>query len=310
MVEINTMVSVVIPTYNRADYISRAVDSVLTQTYKNVEIIVVDDGSTDNTHHILKHYMDKIHYIHQENSGVEAARNAGIRSSSGRWIAFLDSDDYWLPEKLRIQVDCIKKEKVRVCFTNIIYSNETAKNTYELCKKEYTLYEPLEVIKHNTFYVQTMVIEKSLLREVGKFDENLSVAGDTLMIFQIALQVPKFAFIEKQMTVIERAESRNGLMADDVKTRRRQAWEGPYIFFQLYNRCDPKNKKLVKWIRNGLSSYLFLKAQKFLSEENKWGARRFAMDSMYFGGNIFRKIKCLIIIIFPSIIKRRIKHKF
>lgn len=310
MVEINTMVSVVIPTYNRADYISRAVDSVLTQTYKNVEIIVVDDGSTDNTKHILKHYMDKIHYIHQENSGVEAARNAGIRSSSGRWIAFLDSDDYWLPEKLRIQLDCIEKEKVRVCFTNIIYSNETGKNTYELCKKEYTLYEPVEFIKHNTLYVQTMVIEKSLLREVGKFDENLSIGGDTLMIFQIALQVPKFAFIEKQMTVIERAESRNGLMADDVKTRRRHAWVGPYIFFQLYNRCDPKNKKLVKWIRNGLSSYLFLKAQKFLSEENKWGARRFAMDSMYFGGNIFRKIKCLIIIIFPSIIKRRIKHKF
>ena len=113
-------VSVIIPTYNRSKYVTKAIDSVLAQTYRDFEIIVVDDGSTDNTKEVLKPYTDRIKYLYQENTGVSAARNAGIRAAGGQWIAFLDSDDEWLPEKLSIQMDYLSRHNEIVAFiTNV-----------------------------------------------------------------------------------------------------------------------------------------------------------------------------------------------
>ena len=97
------LVSVVIPTFNRAKVVTRAIDSVLEQTYRNCEVIVVDDGSTDDTADVLRSYKDKIVYIQQKNAGPSAARNRGIRESKGEFIAFLDSDDLWFATKLERQ---------------------------------------------------------------------------------------------------------------------------------------------------------------------------------------------------------------
>ena len=101
-------VSVIIPTYNRAHLVGRAIQSVLEQTYKDFELIVIDDGSNDNTEYIIKEFQKKdkrIKYIaYKKNKGGSAARNAGIKSSKGEYIAFLDSDDEWLSEKLEKQI--------------------------------------------------------------------------------------------------------------------------------------------------------------------------------------------------------------
>ena len=99
------LVSVIIPTYNRAEIIEEAVDSVLAQDYKDFELIVVDDGSTDNTSEVLATYGDDIRVLYQENKGVSAARNRGISEAAGKLIAFLDSDDLWMPQKLTTQVE-------------------------------------------------------------------------------------------------------------------------------------------------------------------------------------------------------------
>ena len=100
-----TEVSVIIPTFNRAQKVTRAVSSVLDQTFTKYEIIVVDDGSTDGTKDCLAQFRHQVKYIHHpKNSGVSAARNTGIRASKTPFLAFLDSDDYWLPEKLAVQV--------------------------------------------------------------------------------------------------------------------------------------------------------------------------------------------------------------
>lgn len=90
------LVSVIISLYNKERYVSRAIESVFAQTYKNYEIIVVDDGSTDASRAVLEPYMDRITYIWQENAGPGSARNRGVRESSGQYLAFLDADDYWL----------------------------------------------------------------------------------------------------------------------------------------------------------------------------------------------------------------------
>lgn len=101
-------VSVIIPAYNGASYIGEAIDSVLAQTYNNYEIIVVDDGSTDNTSQIVRAYGDRVHYIYQENQGVAVSRNQGIRASQGEYIAFLDQDDLFFPNKLFEQLFCFE----------------------------------------------------------------------------------------------------------------------------------------------------------------------------------------------------------
>lgn len=104
------LVSVVIPTYNNGRYLQEAIESVLNQTYINYEIIVVDDGSTDNTYQVLEPYLDKIKYVFQENQGAAKARNRGIEIAQGKFIAFLDADDFFLPEKLAAQVGCFAED--------------------------------------------------------------------------------------------------------------------------------------------------------------------------------------------------------
>src|SRR5437868_2002167 len=101
----NPLVSVVIPTYNSASFLSQSIESVLQQTYDNFEVIVIDDGSTDNTEAVLSDYKDAIHYIKKNNGGPSGARNLGIAEAKGEFIAFQDSDDLWLPEKLQLQME-------------------------------------------------------------------------------------------------------------------------------------------------------------------------------------------------------------
>lgn len=103
------MVSVLIPTYNRAYIIAASIDSVLAQTYQNVEIVVVDDGSTDDTPAVLEKYGSRIRYIFQQNAGLAAARNTGLAAARGEYIAFQDSDDIWLPNKLEMQMAVMRE---------------------------------------------------------------------------------------------------------------------------------------------------------------------------------------------------------
>src|SRR5262245_25838031 len=102
------LVSVIIPSYNSARFVSQAVRSVLEQTYSPLEIIVVNDGSTDDTVSVLDAYKGDIQIVHQANGGVSKARNRGIREAKGKFIAFLDADDQWLPSKIQKQIDCLR----------------------------------------------------------------------------------------------------------------------------------------------------------------------------------------------------------
>ncbi len=118
-------VSVIIPSYNRQAFIGRAIDSVLAQTTQDYELIVVDDGSTDQTKEVLATYEGKIRYFYQSNAGISAARNRGIAEANGEYVAFLDSDDYWAPEKLAEQVKILDaKPKVGIVYGRMPIINE------------------------------------------------------------------------------------------------------------------------------------------------------------------------------------------
>lgn len=122
------LISVIIPTFNRAHFIAEAVESVLNQDVQGyaLEVLVVDDGSTDNTLEVLNAYGDRIRYIHQENSGAGVARNRGMREAKGEWIAFLDSDDRWLPYKLSLQMAILERlPECKILYSNFIISEDS-----------------------------------------------------------------------------------------------------------------------------------------------------------------------------------------
>ena len=123
------LVSIIMPSYNTAQYISETIQSVLGQTYKNWELIIVDDCSTDDTDDILKQYLadNRIRYIKNKvNSGAAVSRNRALREARGKWIAFLDSDDLWLPEKLEEQISFMVKNKYSFSYTNYIEIDENS----------------------------------------------------------------------------------------------------------------------------------------------------------------------------------------
>ena len=123
------LVSIIMPSYNTAKFISETIDSVLTQTYTNWELIIVDDCSTDNTDEVVKSFLsdDRIKYIKNEkNSGAAFSRNRALREAKGKWIAFLDSDDLWLPEKLEKQISFMKKNDYHFSYTNYIEIDENS----------------------------------------------------------------------------------------------------------------------------------------------------------------------------------------
>jgi glycosyltransferase involved in cell wall biosynthesis/capsular polysaccharide biosynthesis protein len=184
------LVSVIIPVYNSAQYIQKAIASVLSQTYGNYEIIVVDDGSTDETRSKLELYQPKIRYIFQENQGSAAARNTGIKLAQGELIAFLDSDDYWsMPEKLAKQVTCFEQNPDLGGINTgwkIVDGDSKHVKTVQPWHKAPKL--DLETwLKKKCVRTSAMMFRKEWLEKVGGFDPELRQSHDVDLILRLSL---------------------------------------------------------------------------------------------------------------------------
>ena len=187
------MISVVIPTYNREKTIKRAIDSILNQTYKDIEIIIVDDCSKDNTEEIIKQYKDnRIKYIKlDKNSGACAARNKGIELAKGQYIAFQDSDDYWKSDKLEKQLENMKKEKSDIDFCEINVKGESQKNKTIIkpTKKDLRRIKKIGVKKalcyQNFISTQAVIAKRECFCE-SKFDITLPRLQDYDMFFRLS----------------------------------------------------------------------------------------------------------------------------
>ena len=172
-------ISVIIPTYNRKHTLQRAIDSVLAQTFKPFEIIIVDDGSKDGTKEWLLLNYPSVQYIHQPNNGVSSARNKGIQISQGSWIALLDSDDEWMPEKLEYQSRFIEVNRnSSFCHTNEIWIRNGVRVNQMKKHKKYGG----DIFKHCLDICRispsSSIIKKDVFEEVGAFDESLTVCED------------------------------------------------------------------------------------------------------------------------------------
>jgi len=199
-------VSVVIPAFNAEKYIKESINSILSQTFQDFEIIVVDDGSTDNTGKIIKQYGSKVNYIFQENSGPSKARNTAISVAKGKYIAFLDADDLWTPNKLELQVGFLESHKdVGMVFADMITFNENGViiesylrkikrkingvNFYKnLLTEQHEVRDPfLLLVQANFIPTGTVVVRKSCINKAGLFDETISSVEDLDMWMRMAI---------------------------------------------------------------------------------------------------------------------------
>lgn len=184
------LVSAIIPNYNYARYVGEAVESALSQTYSNIEVIVVDDGSTDNSLEVLAQYRDRIKIIRQENSGVSVARNRGVAESSGDYIAFLDADDVWLPEKIEKQVRRIQSEdSIGIVHVGVIDIDASGKELATHLNgmegevaSELMMFERAVILGGGS----GVMIPRKVFDKVSGFDEALSTSADWDLYFRIS----------------------------------------------------------------------------------------------------------------------------
>ena len=204
-------ISVVIPAYNSAQSIERAVNSVLAQTRPPEEIIVVDDGSVDNTADILKSFGDKVKYIRQENAGASCARNTGINAAAGNWIAFLDADDEWLPKKLELQTNALGQNPDAVWCTGNFYrclcdqkrralDINTAKIT-PLVKTDGSMDFFKAFLRDAYGCTDTVIVKKDVLLEAGRFYPSQTLFDDMDLWLRIAYLYPEIIFVNEPLAV-------------------------------------------------------------------------------------------------------------
>lgn len=193
--------SVVIPTFNRAHLVTRAVESVLAQKFTDCECIVVDDGSTDDTQRILSPYKKHIQYMYTRHGGVSKARNCGILQAQGEWIAFLDSDDMWLPKKLATQYEYIQKHPdVYIHQTDELWirNGRRVNPMKKHQKKEGYIFE--DCLYLCLISPSAVVIHRSVFERVGMFDELMPACEDYDLWLRVAWQY-YIGFIPKKLIV-------------------------------------------------------------------------------------------------------------
>jgi len=209
-------ISVIIPTFNCKNYLQRAINSVLSQSFPPTEIIVIDDGSTDNTKIFIQENYPQLKYIYQENLGPSIARNTGIKYAKSDWICFLDADDEWLSNNLKDKIDIIKRhpcliwcaspyilkygdnKNVYINFSNINKENSQILNIFNDTKKF------KDKVKAELISTCSVMIKRNVLVELGGFDESLKYGEDIDLWFRIALKYPQIGYTEKSSYIYYR----------------------------------------------------------------------------------------------------------
>jgi glycosyltransferase involved in cell wall biosynthesis len=179
--------------YNHRDFVADAVGSVLDQTYDEIECIVVDDGSTDGSGEMLRHFDGRVRLIRQENAGVASARNAAIRAATGSHVAFLDSDDLWLPHKLELQMDAFRAAPdVGLVYSgfHVVDSDLSFVGRVEAPDPSVALRNSLLLEDENVSVQMTGVVRRDVIDVAGLYDENLSTCADCDFVCRVLLAAP------------------------------------------------------------------------------------------------------------------------
>lgn len=235
------LVSAVIPTFNRTRQTIAAIESVLAQTYPHVEVIVVDDGSSDGSGTVIERFVSerandshRILFLSQPNQGANIARNTGIAAAQGEYIAFLDSDNVWLPEKLEWQLKAIEqfKEECGVCVTDARLVNDSGmdKGSFESAGRHYQQTIGIERSASRLlgqsfcgFWISSFLVRADTIRQIGGFNPEISFAEDRDLQFRLSL-VTSIAYVNKPLIRADRTPTPPGLAW--------RPWDRPEVQFR------------------------------------------------------------------------------
>ena len=229
MKQSNRLISVIIPAYNSAAFIVEALESVFAQTYAPVEVIVVDDGSKDNTAQVLQPFLNRIQYIKKENGGPASARNRGIKDAKGEFIAFLDADDLWLPAKLEMQMKVMEPQpsiglvgcyEYETTMAQEIIGNEIYRNYFNAEDLTRNL-----IMRNVVGGGSSALVRRECFNRVGVFDETLRGTEDWDMWFRIAMAF-EVRFVEEFLLI---ARINPGSVSSVKNTRKMLAMELKFL---------------------------------------------------------------------------------
>lgn len=252
--EFNPLVSIVIPVYNGAEYMREAIDSALAQTYKNIEVIVVNDGSKDNTDEIARSYGEKIRYFKKENGGVSTALNLAIQNMQGEYFSWLSHDDVYLPEKIERQIDVLRKLTDKTTVVNTAYSWINSKS------KIFSIHIPFIPRKFQNvglfyFFMYEitgcgLLIHKMHFNKAGLFDPKLKIVQDYDLWFKI-LRYANFAHINEPLVKIREHAKRVTNLSPIYFSELNEIWS------KLVNMLT--EAEIIKTFHDELSFYFLLR---------------------------------------------------
>jgi len=250
-------VSVILPVYNREQSVARAIRSVLAQTWTPCELIVVDDGSTDRTRDVLDNFGSQITVIEQPHAGAYAARNRGLRHARGELIAFIDSDDAWLPDRLASQMPLMERTEVGLVFGDVVHvrpgDSRRRVTSFQVAPPRRGRVAA-QFAWCNFVPTVTVLVRRSCIEEAGGFSEEVPLSCDYLMWFRIALR-HELDFVDR--VVAEYTLSRDSISADLGRSieARIQLFSG-----ELARTADPSTRRILKRLLFNLSWSLALAA--------------------------------------------------
>lgn len=318
----NLLISIIMPAYNVEKYIAQSIKSVIAQTYNNWELIIIDDGSTDQTATIVKQFAcdnNKIKYLYQENAKQAVARNNGINSAEGTILAFLDSDDLWLPNKLEQTLAVFDLDKYDLVFTNSYISNAedlnvncTSFKDLHVSSSSYFGKDALQLfISGNRIPILTVLVKKSAVQDVGLFDKECVPAEDYDLWVRLLKKGYTFFSIQEN-TAIYRIHQNSSTAIDRlaasavVKSITKNFT--PTELKDLKVQLSLKNW-IINWIRTSLDkNNMFLLNEYLILFNIK--SRIISMlifNHKFFKINILKRI--LILTIFISYLPEKIKKK-
>jgi len=293
----NIQISAVIPSYNREKTIAKAIDSILEQEYPASEIIVIDDGSKDNTRKIIENYGARVRYVYQENQGVSAARNQGVNEAKCEWIAFLDSDDYWLPEHLDHMVNAIERTEgvAGLYFCDLYLPPDEGKCRYwDRCG--FKIDSPSELkrdgadwafMRNQPMMLQASVIRKASYLEIGGLPRDLRTREDTLLFFKLGLLYPICA-----------VSGCGAVMTSDGNTRLTQIYDSRsllywdasiFLYKEVLASVNSLRRERRKFITNSLSGSYYSVGRIFFQQKNYLSAIKNLIISGFISPSVFIK---------------------
>lgn len=255
------IVSVVIPTHNRASMVGRAIRSVLCQTFEELELLVVDDASMDNTWKIVKGFQDlRMCYLcHDVQKGAQAARNTGLRASRGKYIAFLDSDDEWLPDKLSAQMALFTENPhqlpdLGVVVTGFVSVDDSTGEVISESVGKSRGYINEEFIKFNTGGNHTFLALKSSVEEVGGFDESLPAINQWDIGFRLSTQ-HQFDIVERNLAIVHKHAGPHIYVPDNIA-------KAYLLLLRKYEVEFKRNPCMAVKLRSYLATYYLRRGDK------------------------------------------------